>query len=96
MDQTPKLKSKSYWREFLGIRVPVFTGAERLAKKYNIPLVYASINRLKRGFYEVKFEVLEENSKSTLDNDITDRFYTKLEAQIYKDPSQYLWSSSPI
>ena len=37
-------------------------------------------------------KVLEENSKSTLDNDITDRFYTKLEAQIYKDPSQYLWS----
>ena len=34
----------------------------------------------------------EENSKSTLDNDITDRFYTKLETQIYKDPSQYLWS----
>ena len=66
MDQTPKLKSKSYWREFLGIRVPVFTGAERLAKKYNIPLVYASINRLKRGFYEVKFEVLEENSKKHL------------------------------
>lgn len=92
MDQTPKLKSKSYWKEFLGIRVPVFTGAERLAKKYNIPLVYASINRLKRGYYEVKFEVLEDNSKSTLDNDITDRFYTKLETQIYKDPSQYLWS----
>lgn len=92
MDQSPRIKSKSYWRRFLGIRVPVFTGAERLAKQYNIPLVYASIKRLKRGYYEVYFEVLEENPARTEAHAITDRFYEKLEAQIRQDPSQYLWS----
>ena len=92
MDQSPRLKTKSYWRPFLGIRVPVFTGAERLAKEYNIPLVFSSINRIKRGYYEVVFEVLEENPADKPDYLITDRFYEKLEAQIYRDPSQYLWS----
>ena len=92
MDQSPRIKSKSYWRRFLGIRVPVFTGAERLAKQYNIPLVYASIKRLKRGYYEVCFEVLEENPARTEAHAVTDRFYEKLEAQIRQDPSQYLWS----
>lgn len=92
MDQSPRIKSKSYWRSFLGIRVPVFTGAERMAREHNIPLVFASINRLKRGYYEVSFEVLEEYPSSTRENQITDCFYDKLEAQIYKDPAQYLWS----
>ena len=92
MDQSPRVKPKTYWRSFLGIRVPVFTGAERLAKEFDIPLVYASINRIKRGYYEVHFEVLEEDPKNTPENDITNRFYDKLEAQIHKDPTQYLWS----
>lgn len=92
MDQSPNPKPKSYWRSFLGIRVPVFTGAERLAKEYNIPLVYASINRIKRGYYTVEFEVLEENPATTQDYELTDRFYQKLETQIYADPAQYLWS----
>ena len=92
MDQSPRVRANSYWRSFLGIRVPVFTGAERLAREHDIPLVYASINRIKRGYYEVVFEVLEEHPTTTEENQITDRFYDKLEAQIHKDPAQYLWS----
>ena len=92
MDQSPRLKPKTYWRSFLGIRVPVFTGAERLAKEYNIPLVYAAINRIKRGYYEVAFHVLEDNPKQCPENDVTNRFYETLEQQIKTDPHQYLWS----
>ena len=92
MDQSPRLKPKTYWRSFLGIRVPVFTGAERLAKEYNIPLVYAAIKRIKRGYYEVAFHVLEDHPKECPENDVTDRFYETLEQQIKTDPHQYLWS----
>jgi KDO2-lipid IV(A) lauroyltransferase len=76
----------------LGVDVPVFTGAERIAREYNIPVVFADIQRVKRGFYEVTFKVISDQSKETKTNEITDTFIELLEAQIYKDPTQYLWS----
>ena len=72
----------------------MFTGAERLAKEFDIPLVYASINRIKRGYYEVHFKVLEEDPKNTPENDITNRFYDKLEAAIHKDRSIFMVAPS--
>ena len=91
-DQSPFPKPKSYWRPFLGVNVPVFTGAERLAIAYNIPVVFADIQRVKRGHYEVTFKVISDQSKDTQVHEITDTFIGLLEQQIYQDPGQYLWS----
>jgi KDO2-lipid IV(A) lauroyltransferase len=91
-DQSPSPTKNSYWRKFMGIKVPVFTGAERLSIKLNIPLVFADINRIKRGHYEVEFILLSNEPKSTKENEITNTFTDLVEKQIRKDPSQYLWS----
>lgn len=91
-DQSPYPKPKTYWRDFMGTTVPVFTGAERLAKEFNLPVFFTEINRVKRGYYEAKISTLVENPSQCEENEITDRFTAKLEAQIRKDPSQYLWS----
>jgi len=37
-DQSPSSSPKGYWRTFMGVTVPVFTGAERIAKQFNIPI----------------------------------------------------------
>ena len=91
-DQSPKPKPKTYWRTFMGVQVPVFNGAERLARKFEIPIVYAYINRVKRGFYEVEFKVLSRAPHLEKPNYITDTFTEWVEHQIRKDPTQYLWS----
>lgn len=91
-DQSPHPKNKTYWRSFMGNKVPVFTGAERLAIEYNIPVVYADIKRYKRGFYEVDFRLISDSPKETSKNEITDIFFNMLEKSINRDPSQYLWS----
>ena len=39
-DQSAQIRSITYWKEFLGIKVPVFTGSERIAKQHNIPVVF--------------------------------------------------------
>ena len=90
-DQSPRPKNKTYWRKFLGINVPVYTGAERLAREFNIPVVFSKINRIKRGFYEVEFMLISDNPKKIKDNEITDTFYNLLEKQIHEDPTQYFW-----
>ncbi len=91
-DQSPRMKPKNYWRPFLGTVVPVFTGAERLAREFNFPVYFTEINRLKRGYYNAKVSLLVEDPAQCEEYEITDLFIAQLERQIRKDPAQYLWS----
>ena len=47
----------------MGIEIPVFTGAEMLAKKLDMSVVFFKVKRLKRGYYETTFELMAENPK---------------------------------
>jgi KDO2-lipid IV(A) lauroyltransferase len=91
-DQAPRPTAKSYWRPFMGIKVPVYTGAERLARELNIPLVFGKIKRLKRGYYELEFKLISDQPKTTAVNEITDIYTEWLEEQIKEDPTQYFWT----
>ena len=89
-DQSPRKIGNSYISKFLGQKVPIFTGAERFSKQYNLSVVFADVSRTKRGFYSTKFTEIV-NTKDSGYN-ITDQFLKLLEMQIYRDPSQYFWS----
>ena len=91
-DQSPKKDKARYWADFMGINVPVHTGAEALAKKLDMPIVFFSVKRIKRGYYEATFQTLAEKPKSFNDYDITDRFLRLVEAQINEAPEYYLWT----
>ncbi|NNC70003.1 MAG: lipid A biosynthesis acyltransferase, partial [Flavobacteriaceae bacterium] len=55
-DQTPKPDKAYYWGEFLGVKnIPIHTGAELLAKKYDLPIVIFTTKKIRRGFYETTF-----------------------------------------
>ena len=91
-DQSPRPKPNIYWRNFLSVKVPVFMGAELIARELNFAIVYARVNRIRRGYYEAEFELLTENPRKTKKYEITDTFTTWLEKDIYNDPTQYLWT----
>jgi KDO2-lipid IV(A) lauroyltransferase len=91
-DQSPQPKPKTYWRTFLGVKVPVFVGAELLAKEMDFGVVYARINRVKRGYYEASFELISDRAQESEMYQITNTFTEWLEQDIYCDPTQYLWT----
>ena len=91
-DQSPKIDRTYYWTEFFGVKVPVFTSTEMLAKKYNYPVIYMNTEKIKRGYYETTMHVLSENPREIPDYQITDQFVKKLEEQIIKQPEYYFWS----
>jgi KDO2-lipid IV(A) lauroyltransferase len=91
-DQSPHIRKKTYFRSFFGTEVPVFTGAERIAKEHDIPVLMAKVRRVKRGFYETEIIVLSKNPKEVKGYEITDRFTEELESLIKEDPSHYLWT----
>lgn len=90
-DQAPN-SVKSYRRPFLGLRVPVFTGAERMGKQLNAVMCFAKIQKIKRGYYQTTFEILSENPSQMADYQLTDMFFERLNRQIYDQPEYYLWT----
>ena len=91
-DQSPRLSKEVYWGNFMSIKVPCFTGAERLAKKLDLTTAYLKVNKVKRGYYEAEIITLAENPKDYKDYDLTDIFLREVEKKIYEAPEYYFWT----
>lgn len=91
-DQSPKLDRIFHWDSFMGIEVPVHTGPEMLAKKYDLTVVFAKVKKVKRGYYELTIIPLSDNPKSVPDFGITHNFIKEVEKQIYEAPEYYFWT----
>lgn len=91
-DQSPKKNKAFHWNEFMGVNVPIHTGAEMLAKRLDMSVIFFKVKRVKRGYYETTFEMLAENAKEFKDYEITDAFMKRVEDQIYEAPEYYLWT----
>lgn len=91
-DQSPKSSKAHHWGTFMGVETPVHTGAEMLAKRFDMNVVFLKTRKVKRGFYEGTFEILSLDAKSVPDYDITDEFLRRVEMQIRTAPEFYLWT----
>lgn len=85
-------QDKAYWTTFLHQDTSVFTGPEKLAIKFNYPIVYINVKRERRGYYEVYLELMVANPKETAENEISEIFMRRLEREIVLDPTTWLWS----
>ncbi len=90
-DQTAS-RDNAYWTRFLNQDTAVFTGPEKLAKKFGYPVVYMSVRRKHRGLYEVFPELLFENPETTSEGEISGVFMKRLEQEIIANPVPWLWS----
>lgn len=90
-DQAPPA-DRSYWMNFLNQDTGVFRGAEKFAKKYNLPVVFASLDQTDRGQYAMSFETVFDNPLETEEGEITEVYTKKLEKQIIAKPHLWLWS----
>lgn len=91
-DQSPKLDRIFHSNDFMGIEVPVHTGAEMLAKKYDLSVIMVKVKKVKRGYYEATFLTLADNPKDYEDFKITEMYIKEVEKQIYEAPEYYLWT----
>ena len=91
-DQSPHIEKTFHWGTFFGVKVPVHTGAEMLAKKNDLVVINYRAKKIKRGYYETDFELITENPKDYKDYEITDKFLRITERNIKEQPEFYLWS----
>ena len=91
-DQSPKAAKTFHYTNFLGLHSGVSTGAEMLAKRFDMNVIFLKVTKIKRGFYEATFEMLSENATEAKDYEITDAYIGKVEKQILAAPEFYLWT----
>ena len=91
-DQSPKLNRAFHWDKFMGVEVPVHTGAEMLAKRYDLNVLFVKVKKVKRGFYEATFVPITDNPRSIPDFEITNVFLREVEKQILEAPEYYFWT----
>lgn len=91
-DQSPKVNSAHHWKEFMNIKVPVYTGAEKLSKEMDMAVMFFKTKKVKRGYYETTFETVTLSPNEYEDYQITDMFITYLEGLINEAPEYYLWT----
>ena len=91
-DQRPFSGENKYWTLFLNQDSAFYTGTELLARRKDIKVIYASMKRFSRGYYEVCFKEIESSPKTSLPGEITEKFIQLSEQDILDDPASYLWS----
>lgn len=90
-DQTPSSEN-CHWMEFLNQDTPVFLGVEKMAKKFNLPVVFSDVYRVGRGRYELGYKLVTDKPQDEPEFFITETHTRLLEQQINKQPEAWLWS----
>ena len=91
-DQTPRWSDNLHWYRYMGIETPIHVGAEILAKRYNMNVIFLKTKKIKRGYYEATFEVLSDDINTVPKHKISEAFMSRVEQQIYEQPEYYLWT----
>ncbi|MBM3436632.1 MAG: lysophospholipid acyltransferase family protein, partial [Bacteroidetes bacterium] len=91
-DQSPSNSRNAVWIEFLGRKTAFLHGPEKHAARYNMPVFFVDIQRVKRGYYTLELSLIAENPSALEPGELTRRYAKKLEEAILKKPENWLWS----
>lgn len=91
-DQLPKWENMHHWTTFLNHDTSFFIGAERIAKQVDAALYYVDVERVKRGYYQVRFRLMTLHPKEFPDYELTDQYARLLEKSICRQPAYWLWT----
>ena len=91
-DQSPKRVDRAHWMTFLNQETACMTGPGIFSQKYDMPIVYFDVQRVKRGYYSVELVELERAPTTSASNAITEKYMRMVESIIRTTPEHYFWS----
>jgi KDO2-lipid IV(A) lauroyltransferase len=90
-DQGPQPHEEKHWSGFLNQDTAFYPGIEKLARLLEMPLVFTHVTRVKRGYYRVRFELLDEPPWSAPEGELMERYIRAVEQQVIDHPEDWLW-----
>ncbi|MCK5822080.1 MAG: lysophospholipid acyltransferase family protein [Bacteroidales bacterium] len=91
-DQIPALGDIHFWTNFLNQQTAWFTGGEKLALRFKLPVLYLKFREVKTGHYSGEFIPLYDGKEKVRDGDISRFYIHALEQTIIENPTHWLWS----
>ncbi len=91
-DQSPSKPEKGMWLHFLHQETVFAKGTEKYAAQYEMAVAFGKINKVKRGYYTLKYELVTENAALENEGDVTYKHVSFLERTILEQPEYWLWS----
>lgn len=92
IDQSPSKANNCYWTTFLNQETAVAFGTEKYAKEYNYPVVFGHIEKVKRGFYQLKISLITAEPTEAAPGEIMEKLTKTLENDIIANPQYWLWT----
>ena len=83
---------KAHWVTFLNHDTACPYGGDKYARQYNFPAYYLDMQRIRRGYYKMTFEILATDVPNLPAEEVTRRFMARLEQTILAKPENWLWS----
>jgi KDO2-lipid IV(A) lauroyltransferase len=91
-DQCPGNMQNSYWIDFLGRATPFAAGPEKGARHGQMPVVFASIEKPRRGHYHATMKLACMDASALPEGELTREYVRYLETVIRRRPDMWLWS----
>ncbi|RYE25032.1 MAG: lipid A biosynthesis acyltransferase [Sphingobacteriales bacterium] len=91
-DQNPSDIKHAAWLPFMHREAPFFKGPEKLARRAGAAVVFTGTRKIKRGHYQLHFELVTEDASTMPEGEITRRYVQFMEQQLEAQPENWLWS----
>jgi KDO2-lipid IV(A) lauroyltransferase len=91
-DQMPTSSAGRVWLKFLGRDTAFFPGPAEVARLGGYSAYFLALRRLRRGYYEVRFEPLAAAGENLDVPTFTARYAAHLEGEIRRDPADWAWT----
>lgn len=91
-DQRPGKEDLGFWTSFLNQEAPVITGMDKLARRFDLSVVFMNVERPRRGYYEISLELIAEQPKATDTYGIAEKYIRSVESMVIAQPEFYFWT----
>ncbi len=91
-DQTPPIHEIKHWYRFLSQDTPFFAGAEKMARRFHMPIVFMHVRQTRPRHYEAELIPIYDGQEEVSEYEITQRYVEHLEAMIRETPHLWMWS----
>jgi len=91
-DQNPGNPTTAWWLNFFGRPTPFVSGPEKGAQSSRLPVVFACIEKPRRGYYHATLSLGAKDASLLPEGELTRNYVHYLEGVIRRNPDMWLWS----